>query len=211
MTDLFVCGTDTACGKTVVTAALVLKLGAPTTTVIKPVQTGFPPDDDAAWVASVTGCRTFVWERFGDALAPAVCAEREGRPLDVDGLLRRTLAVRSPNRIAEAAGGLLAPLSGAATMADLAAGLGWPLVVATRPGLGTLNHTALTLEACAARGLDVAGLVVSGYRGGITEETNLERLGRLAPVLGVIGWCRDWGELENAPLTVPAQTTGFSA
>lgn len=111
MTDLFVCGTDTGCGKTVVTAALAAVLGAPDVTVVKPVQTGCPPDDDAAWVASVTGCRTEVWARYREPLAPAVCAEREGRPLDVDDLIERTVAVRSRHRIVEAAGGLLAPLT----------------------------------------------------------------------------------------------------
>lgn len=203
MTDLFVCGTDTACGKTVVTAALALALGPAETAVVKPVQTGCPPDDDAAWIASVTGCDTFVWTRYAEALAPAVCAERESRPVDVDDLVRQTLAVGSPKRLAEAAGGLLAPLSATATMADLAAGLGWPIVVATRPGLGTLNHTALTLEACERRGLDVAGVVVSGYRGGTTEETNLDRLASLGPLLGVIEWCDDWAELAQTDLTIP--------
>lgn len=194
--DLFVCGTDTACGKTVVTAALASALGPADVTVVKPVQTGWPPDDDAAWVASVTGCRTEVWERYRDPLAPAVCAAREGRPLDVDGLVRRTHAVASRHRIAEAAGGLLAPLTRAETMADLARKLEWPVVVAVRPGLGTLNHTALTVEACARRGIGVAGIVVSGYRGGLVEETNLEELARIGPPVGVVDWCDDWSELS---------------
>lgn len=195
MTDLFVCGTDTACGKTVVTAAIALALGSAEVCVIKPVQTGCPPDDDAAWVGAVTGCRTAVWERFREPLAPAVCAERESRPIDVDDLARRTLAVGGVHRVAEAAGGLLAPLAGRATMADLAATIGWPVVVATRPGLGTLNHTALTVEACDRRGLDVAGVVVSGYRGGLVEETNLGRLGEIAPLFGVVDFCDDWSHL----------------
>lgn len=203
MTDIFVCGTDTGCGKTVVTAALAMALGPAATVVVKPVQTGCPPDDDAAWIGAVTGCRTLVWARYAEALAPAVCADREGRPVDVDDLVRRTLAVESRHRIAEAAGGLLAPLSGDATMVDLAAGLAWPIVVATRPGLGTLNHTALTLDACKRRGLDVAGVVVSGYRGGIAEETNLDRLARMAPLLGVIKWCDDWSELSQVDLKLP--------
>lgn len=215
MTDVFVCGTDTACGKTVVTAALALALGPAEVTVVKPVQTGWPPDDDAAWVASVTGCRTEVWERFREPLAPAVCAEREGRPVDVDLLVRRTLAVDSRHRVAEAAGGLLAPLTRTETMADLAAALGWPTLVAARPGLGTLNHTALTVEACATRGIEVAGIVVSGYRGGLVEDTNLEALGRIGPPVGVVDWCTDWSGLAACSrLTFSdsgGQTTGFSA
>ncbi len=185
--DIFVTGTDTACGKTVAGAALVRALG-PETALIKPVQTGCPPDDDAAWIARVTGADTYVWERFAEPLAPAVCAERENRPLSVDDLAARTLGVDAPNRVCESAGGLLAPLAGTETMADLAARLGWPVVVACRPGLGTLNHTALTVEAAGRRGLEVLGCIVSGYRGGTTEETNLGRLAGIAPLIGVIPW-----------------------
>jgi dethiobiotin synthetase len=73
-------------------------------------------------------------------------------------------------------------------MADLAGRLGAALVVVTRPSLGTLNHTALTVEAARARGLAVEGLVVSGWPAepGIIERTNLERLGDMAPVLGLL-------------------------
>jgi len=197
VTDLFVCGTDTACGKTVVTAALALHLGPDRTTVVKPVQTGWPPDDDAEWVHDVTGARAVVLERFAEPLAPAVCAEREGRTLGVPDLAARTSSIEATHVLCEAAGGLLAPLAGDATMADLAAALAWPVVLAVRPALGTLNHTALTVEACERRGLDLLGLVVSGYTGGVTEETNLERLRRIAPVLGVVATCSDWTRLAD--------------
>lgn len=197
MTDLFVCGTDTGCGKTVVTAALALHLGATDTTVVKPVQTGCPPDDDAAWISAVTGASSVVFERFHEPLAPAVCAERARRPLSVPDLADRTRSVRATHRICEAAGGLLAPLAGADTMADLARDLAWPVVIATRPSLGTLNHTALTIEACRHRGLEVAGTVVSGYAGGVVEETNLDRLRRMAPLLGVVTLCDDWSRLAD--------------
>ena len=188
--DLFVAGTDTGCGKTVVTAALALAL-APGVTVVKPAQTGCPPDDDAAWVAAVTGCDAVVLERFAEPLAPAVCAERKGHPLDLDDLAERTLAAPGTHRLCESAGGLLAPLAGRTTMADLAAALDWPAVLAVRPALGTLNHTALTLEAAARRGIEVAGLVVSGFRGGTAEETNLPLLAEMAPVLAVLEYMGD--------------------
>ena len=73
-------------------------------------------------------------------------------------------------------------------MADLAERLGAGLVVVTRPSLGTLNHTALTLQAARARALPVDGLVVSNWPDppGITEATNLERLSAMAPVLGLL-------------------------
>jgi dethiobiotin synthetase len=73
-------------------------------------------------------------------------------------------------------------------MAELAGRLESELVIAVRPGLGTLNHTALTLEAVRTRSLPVAGLVICGWPAepGVTETTNLERLAAMAPVLGVV-------------------------
>jgi dethiobiotin synthetase len=90
------------------------------------------------------------------------------------------------------------------TMADLAARLDAELIVVTRPGLGTLNHTALTLEAARNRGLRVGGLVVSEWPAepGVTERTNLERLGRLAPVLGLVPYVPGLDTASPAPLTV---------
>lgn len=196
--DCFVTGTDTACGKTVVTAAIALAC-APDVVVRKPVQTGSPPDDDAAWVGAVADCPAAVGMQFREPLAPAVCAAREGRVIDVAELVADTLAVAAAHRLCEAAGGLLAPLTDDVTMADLAARIGWPVVIAARPGLGTLNHTALTVEACERRGLAVYGVVVSGFRGGVTEDTNLERLAGArsdVPLLGVVDAVDDLDDLS---------------
>jgi dethiobiotin synthetase len=105
--------------------------------------------------------------------------------------------------VVEGAGGLLVPIWGAVTMADLADALGAGLVVVSRPSLGTLNHTALTLEAANNRGLPVDGLVISGWPSdpGVTEQTNLERLSDMAPVLGVLP---DYPGLDTAdPATAP--------
>src|SRR5581483_3410020 len=113
--------------------------------------------------------------RFPDPLAPAVAAERAGAPIDVAALLDDlTKAGDGFDRvIVEGAGGLLVPVAADTTMADLADRLG--VGVVTRPSLGTLNHTALTVEAAAVRGLPVDGLVVSGWPAdpGVTETTNL--------------------------------------
>jgi dethiobiotin synthetase len=86
---------------------------------------------------------------------------------------------------------------------DLADAIGAGLVVVTRPGLGTLNHTALTLEAARTRGLPVDGLVISGWPAdpGVTEQTNLERLSAMAPLLGLLP---DYPGLDTAdPATAP--------
>lgn len=192
--DLFVSAASTEMGKTWVTAAIAAAClapghagdAAPEVAVVKPVQTGFPPDDDAALAASASGATPYVFETFEVAAGPATCAVLEGRSLSVTDLAERARAVRADVRLCEAAGGFLSPLTDDATMADLAVDLGWPVVVAVRPDLGTLGLTGLVAEAVRARRLPLVGLVVSGYSGAFPEDDNVERLGRIAPVLGIV-------------------------
>ncbi|MCC7076084.1 MAG: dethiobiotin synthase [Acidimicrobiia bacterium] len=183
--DVFLAAANTDMGKTVVTAAIAAACDGDVA-VVKPVQTGWPPDDDAAWVASVSGATPHVLERFEARAGPATCARLEGRDLRLDDLVRRVEAVRADVRLCEPAGGFLSPLNEVASMADLAVALGWRVVISARPDLGTLGLTALVVEAVESRGLDLAGIVVSGYTGTFPEDDNLDRLGRIAPVLGVI-------------------------
>jgi dethiobiotin synthetase len=87
--------------------------------------------------------------------------------------------------VVEGAGGLLVPIDERTNMADLAGRFKLPLVIVARPGLGTLNHTLLTVEAARARKLPIAAVVVNGYRPGsatLAEETNPEVIARLAKV-----------------------------
>jgi dethiobiotin synthase len=206
----FITGTDTGVGKTVVAAALArAELGAGRSVAyLKAAQTGVGPEDpgDAAWVGVASGVRATEYARLAEPLAPAVAAERAGTTIDIDALVARAETEHEPVDVllVEGAGGLLAPLAGDLTMADLAARLEAELVIVTRPGLGTLNHTALTLEAARARALPVAGLVVSGWPAnpGVTERTNLERLVRLAPVIGLVPHVAGLDTSSPAPLTV---------
>jgi len=191
----FVTGTDTGVGKTVAAAWLAARAAARGMKVgyLKPVQTGLAPGEpggDADFVAAAAGVPAEELLRYDEPLAPAVAAERAGRPIDAGALIA---AIRSRETgcdmiLVEGAGGLLVPLTDTMTMAGLAAELDAELVVVTRPGLGTLNHTALTLEAAARRDLAVAGLVVSEFPAepGVTEETDLERLAKMAPILEVV-------------------------
>jgi dethiobiotin synthetase len=191
----FVTGTDTGVGKTVASAVLAWHARAAGRSVayVKPVQTGLAPGapgGDADFVAAVAGVTAHEVFRFAEPLAPAVAAERAGSPIDFESLTRSVLAHDRDLDLllVEGAGGLLAPLTADRSMADLAEALGAALIVATRPGLGTLNHTALTVEAASRRGLAIAGLIVCGWpsKPGVTEETNLERLRAMAPVLAVV-------------------------
>ncbi len=130
--------------------------------------------------------------RLRAPLAPSVAAALEGRRLDPQVVARAydDLAARHDLVLVEAAGGALVPFSDGVDMAGLAALLGLPVVVAARPGLGTLNHTLLTLEALHRRGLTVLGVVISGYPAepALDALTNPPALARLTPVplLGAI-------------------------
>lgn len=189
---LAVVGTDTGVGKTVITAALTVGLredGADARAV-KPVQTGFPDDDDAEYVrracgtdAAATRLRT-----YREPLAPAVAARRADRPIDYDELLAETrAALESPDvGILEGAGGLRVPLSNDPDreILDLVADLGVPSLVVARSGLGTLNHTALTVDALRRRDVPVAGVVLNGYAADtVAERTNPGRLERMCDCL----------------------------
>jgi dethiobiotin synthetase len=207
----FVTGTDTGVGKTLAAAALCLaeRQAGKTVLYAKPVQTGLHKAEpgDATFVAAAAKVPVVECLRFPDPLAPAVAAERVGTTIDVDGLLADLAKAGDgfDRVIIEGAGGLLVPLTDEVTMADLAEQLGAGLVVVTRPALGTLNHTALTLEAARTRGLPVDGLVISGWPAapGITERTNLERLAAMAPVLGILP---AYPDLDTAdPATAPAE------
>lgn len=197
---LFVTGTDTGVGKTVVTAAIAtLAIAAGRRVAIyKPAQTGVGPADpgDLEFVQATIGAtpllKTACAYRLRAPLAPAVAARLEGGTIDRAELIRtyHELAAEADVALVEGAGGLLVPLANGYLMADLARDLALPVLVVTRPGLGTLNHTALTVEAARSRGLGVAGLVICGYPAepDIAARTNPRLLVELtdAPLLGVL-------------------------
>ena len=190
----FVTGTDTGVGKTVASAVLAYLYRSEGRHVayVKPVQTGLPPGapGDADFVAAVAGVAVEEFFRFDEPLAPAVAAERADATIGFDEIATRIkdLASDADVLLVEGAGGLLAPLTQGQTMRDLAAAIDADLIVVTRPGLGTLNHTALTLEAAAARALPVLGLVVCGWpaKPNPVETTNIERLHAMIPILTVV-------------------------
>ncbi|MBI2169416.1 MAG: dethiobiotin synthase [Actinobacteria bacterium] len=193
MTIRFVTGTDTGVGKTVAAAALVRASVADGRSVIyfKPVQTGVGPAEpgDADFVRAAAEVTAVEGLRFPDPLAPAVAAEVAGEKVDADALATRALdlAAEVDDLVVEGAGGLLVPLSDSVDMAGFARMLGAELVVVARPTLGTLNHTALTLEAARARGFEPV-LVIAGWPAepDLTETTNRARLEAMAPLLGVV-------------------------
>jgi dethiobiotin synthetase len=192
VTVLVVTGTDTGVGKTVVTAALAChaRQAGIDVAVCKPVQTGIDDgDDDLAEVARLSGATALAGVgRYPQPMAPVAAAEAAGMPLPTrDELLAVIGELDRPGRLTlvEGAGGLLVELGeNGVTARDLAVALGAAVLVVVRPSLGTLNHTALTLESLAAQNLSCAGLVIGSWprRPGVVETTNRSALARLAPV-----------------------------
>jgi dethiobiotin synthetase len=194
VTVLFVTGTDTAVGKTVATAALAsaAQQAGLDVAVGKPVQTGIAAgDDDLAEVSRLAEMagpdRLAGLARYPQPLAPLAAAEQAAMALPSRAeLLHFVAAMDSPGRLTlvEGAGGLLVELTEGVTLRDLAVELQAPVLVVTRAELGTLNHTALTLEALAARQLRCAGLVIGSWpaQPDAVQASNRDALHRLAPI-----------------------------
>ena len=192
MTILIVTGTGTGVGKTVVTAALAChaRQAGIDVAVCKPIQTGTDSgDDDLAEVARLSGVTELAGlARYPQPLAPAAAAEQSGTALPTrDQLLQLIGDLDRPGRLTlvEGAGGLLVELAdGGFTLRDLAAELEAATLVVVTAELGTLNHTALTLESLAAQRVLCAGLAIGSWpqRAGLVETSNRSALARLAPV-----------------------------
>lgn len=193
---VLVTGTDTGVGKTVLAAAIASALRARGETVaaFKPVLTGtdepadpdWPPDDEL--LAAATGMRAadVAPERFGPPVSPHLAATFAGRTLD-PARLRAAFAATAATAdvvVVEGVGGLLVPLAPGYAIRELAQDLGLPLVIAARPGLGTINHTLLTIEAARAAGLRVAGVVITPWPDEPTamEADNRTTIARLGDV-----------------------------
>jgi len=172
---IFITGTDTGIGKTVVSAWLCLHLHA---AYWKPIQSGLDGETDTQTVARLSGAPVFPEAyRLPEPLSPHLAATRAGLEIDVETIE----APNAPRLIVEGAGGLLVPLDGRRCMADLIALLGLPVLVVARSGLGTINHTCLTLEALRARKLPTLGVVMVGDPNR-ENRAAIERYGRV-PVL----------------------------
>lgn len=169
---LIITGTDTGVGKTVVTAALatLARARGASVAVVKPGQTGVAPQepgdlDEVRRLAGVTDLHEYA--RYRDPLSPAAAARRAGLPaVDLTQAAVRIRALSEDRRLVlvEGAGGLLVRFDEeGGTIADLAHTLGAEVLVVVRPDLGTLNHTTLTLEALANRGVQPAGVVIGSW------------------------------------------------
>jgi len=167
MKGIFVTGTDTGVGKTVAAAALMHRYrGVGPLRYWKPIQTGIEIDDDTTTVRRLGACSDEELfdqgVRLQKPVSPHLAAHLAGQRIDLAELLGLVGDNAGTTWIVEGAGGLLVPINETQTMADWIAYLALPVLVVARSGLGTINHTLLTLEALQARSLRVAGVMMIG-------------------------------------------------
>jgi dethiobiotin synthetase len=204
-----VTGTDTGVGKTVLAAALVAALTARGWRVRahKPVLSGLddvragggvggvgaagvgggagvPADHELLGACAGMPPDEVAPLRFGPAVSPHLAAALAGHPIDVPTLVARVAAIRADAVIVEGVGGLLVPLAPGWDLRGFARAIGLPVVIAARPGLGTINHTLLTLEAARSAGLDVRAVVLTPWPElpSVIEESNRETIAQLGEV-----------------------------
>ena len=198
MRGLFVTGTDTGVGKTAVAGAIAAALRADGAAVAayKPVVTGLDEPAEPGWprdhelLAAAAGTRpeAVAPHTFGPPVSPHLAAELAGTALALDDMVTAASAAIAEAHatvlVAEGVGGLLVPLTADASVRDLAEALRLPVVIAARPGLGTISHTLLTLEAARAAGLRVAAVVLTPWPAApsVMEESNRATIARLGRV-----------------------------
>jgi dethiobiotin synthetase len=224
---VFVTATDTGVGKTILSAALIAAMRAEGRTVraFKPAVTGLEDDGEIAargpWPADHELLAALADMdpaevsplRFAVAASPHLAATLAGERIEPARLLdaaRRAAGREDADAalVVEGVGGLLVPLAESYTICDLARALALPVVIAARPGLGTINHTLLTLHAARSAGLDVRAVVLTPWphEPSVLERSNRETIARLgeidvralAPVDGP-----DPGALARAGATLP--------
>jgi len=190
---LLITATDTGVGKTILSAALLaaMKHAGEPVRAYKPVVTGltdpteilargaWPADHELLALAAGMEPGEVAPLRYGPAVSPHLAAQLAGEPIDPVMLVARASDARGPDAeatlIVEGVGGLLTPLAEDYSVCDLAVALGLPVLIAARPGLGTINHTLLTLMAARSAGLGVRAVVFTPWR---AEPTEVERSNR---------------------------------
>jgi dethiobiotin synthetase len=203
---LFVTATDTGVGKTVLSASLLAAMAAAGEPVgaFKPVVTGledeheilargdWPADHELLAANAAMAPEQVSPLRFGPAVSPHLAAELAGTSIEPEALLAALAGAAAPEivggrqrtLVVEGVGGLLVPLRADYSVCDLAVAVGLPLLIAARPGLGTINHTLLTLRVARAVGLDVRAVVLTPWprEPSVLERSNRDTIARVGEV-----------------------------
>lgn len=202
---IFITGTDTGVGKTYVAAGIAheLKSRGLDVGVMKPAETGCGQRNgrlipsDALRLMKAASVRDALADvnpyRFSKPLAPAAAAGLQGKRIDPGKILHafRTLSRKHEFMIVEGAGGIMVPLTERYCYLDLAADLGLPVVIIARPGLGTINHTLLTIAALKERMLNISGVIINyaeNRKPGLAERTSPAMIEKISGVriLGIV-------------------------
>jgi dethiobiotin synthetase len=203
---LFVTATDTGVGKTVLSAALLAAMAAAGEPVraFKPVVTGledpqeiaargdWPADHELLAASAAMEPEQVSPLRYGQAVSPHLAAELAGESIEPQALLAAvaetaagaTAGGSEQTLIVEGVGGLLVPLSEDYSVCDFAVALGLPVLIAARPGLGTINHTLLTLSVAREAGLEVRAVVMTPWprEPVVLERSNRDTIARVGQV-----------------------------
>lgn len=219
--DLFITGTDTGVGKSVVASGLAraLRHTGISVAAMKPVETGHSGSD---WPADAAALATAAWGLpsrrddvvpycFEPPVAPLVAARSAGVTIEpaVIAEAYRRCSEGAQVTLVEGAGGLSVPITARIDMAGLSLGLGLRVLVVARPDLGTLNHTFLTISYARARGLDVAGVVLCHShrpedRSDPSRVTNAAMIEEMCavPVLGTVPWIGPTVDSDSAATAI---------
>lgn len=227
MNGYFITGTDTDVGKTALGALLLAEFRRRGINIapMKPAQTGCDgqslsaPDLDyslslAGMEVDAETYRTMAPYTFEPACSPHLAAEQAGIEIEIAEMViaARRLSERFEQLLVEGAGGTMVPLNRRELMLDLMHALGLPVIVAARPGLGTINHTLLTIRALRSDGLAIAGVVFvesNSAVSGLIEADNLktiEQFGKV-PVLGTIPFCAALREARPSYADLPGRVS----
>ncbi len=213
---IFITGTDTGVGKTFVAAGLIKAIRGKVINVcpMKPVETGCKIKNgklvpaDAVKLLKASGIEESLDAvnpyRFRQPLAPAVAAENEGV------VIKRSKIISAYKRllkthdfiVIEGAGGILTPIHKEYLCIDMIKDLALPMIIVSKPGLGTINHTLLTIEAARSRGVNLHGVIINNAADkgkDLSENSNpeiIERIGRV-PILGIIPYFKNPASLRS--------------
>jgi dethiobiotin synthetase len=209
-TGIFITGTDTGVGKTIASAGLLLALKQRGLNVgyMKPVESGCPVLDgevvaqDVRFIREIVGIRDDLElmcpYRLKAAAAPSIAGRMEDVHVDLGVIVDQyfQLSLMHEIVVVEGIGGLMVPLNNSDLVTDLVLQLGLEMVVVAKPGLGTINHTLLTVNMAKMMGIPLSGVIINGFGReaiGLPERTNpdeIEHFGNV-PVLGILPWLKD--------------------
>lgn len=208
MNGLFITGTDTGVGKTVVTACLANLFKSQDVGVMKPIETGVDPkcnsaaNSDAKFLMEVSGTTDTEEEvcphRLKTPASPYQASQVAGISIQPSTILEKFKILQSRHNmmLVEGIGGLLVPITTNYNVADLAREIGLPLIIVSRIRVGTLNHTLLTINAARQHGLKIKGVILNRQEGGDLDEVEKQQ-GKLieelsdTPILGTCPYLED--------------------